>query len=129
MGRDQKIRVPRSKIGTVTHINFSARERESKLSRSPRSTSLITTQKVWRFTERVFSVVAKITTGKVLTYKEVAQRAGNPRAYRAVGNILSKNFNPNIPCHRVIKSSGALGEYNRGRAKKKALLKKEGAIA
>lgn len=77
------------------------------------------------FTQRVFFVVRRIPRGKVLTYKEVAKRAGNSRAYRAVGNILNKNYNPNIPCHRVIRSDGTLGGYNRGTSKKAKILKKE----
>jgi len=80
------------------------------------------------FQEKVYNVVRKIPRGKVLTYKEVALRAGSPKAARAVGSILKKNYNPEIPCHRVIRSDGIVGEYNRGRAKKLALLKKEGAI-
>ena len=80
------------------------------------------------FQEKVYSVVRKIPKGKVLTYKEVAFRAGSPNAARAVGNILKKNFNPEIPCHRVIRSDGIAGEYNRGRNKKLELLKQEGAI-
>ena len=79
------------------------------------------------FRERVFAIVRKIPRGKVLTYKEVAERVGSPRAARAVGNILSTNWNPKIPCHRVIRSDGGLGGYNRGIAKKKLLLKSEGA--
>ncbi|MBI2108768.1 MAG: MGMT family protein [Parcubacteria group bacterium] len=81
-----------------------------------------------RFTRCVFEVVKKIPRGEILTYKEVARRAGAPLAYRAVGRILSKNYDPAIPCHRVIKSNGTLGGYNRGIQKKKALLKKEGAL-
>ena len=61
------------------------------------------------FTEKVYEVVGKIPRGKVLTYKEVARLAGSPRASRAVGNILNKNHNPKIPCHRVIRSDGKLG--------------------
>lgn len=80
------------------------------------------------FGQKVYTVVAAIPKGSVLTYKEVARRAGNPRAYRAVGNILNKNYNPKIPCHRVIRSDGETGDYNRGKEKKKELLKKEGAI-
>lgn len=80
------------------------------------------------FKEKVFSIVKKIPKGEVLTYKEVAKRAGNSRAARAVGNILKKNFNPKIPCHRVIRSDGHIGEYNRGRINKIKLLKKEGVI-
>lgn len=81
--------------------------------------------KISSFTERVFFVVKHIPRGEVLTYKEVAKRAGSLCAYRAVGTILSKNFNPTIPCHRVIKSDGSLGGYNRGIEKKKEMLFQE----
>ncbi|MBI2623487.1 MAG: MGMT family protein [Candidatus Liptonbacteria bacterium] len=77
------------------------------------------------FKERVYAVVAKIPRGKVLTYKEVARRAGSPDASRAVGNILAKNFNPKIPCHRVIRSDGKLGGYNRGGDLKREILERE----
>ncbi len=80
------------------------------------------------FTEKVLTTVRKIPKGKVLTYKQVAEKAGNANASRAVGSILKKNYNPDIPCHRVIRSGGLTGEYNRGREKKIALLRKEGAI-
>ncbi len=78
------------------------------------------------FTEKVYEVVKKIPKGKVLTYKEVAKRAGNVKASKAVGNILNKNHDPKIPCHRVIRSDGELGGYNRGIKKKKLILKSEG---
>lgn len=79
------------------------------------------------FTEKVRAVVQKIPKGKVLTYKEVAKRAGSPNAFRAVGNILNKNYDANIPCHRVVRSDGTTGGYNRGGAATKAdILKKEG---
>jgi O-6-methylguanine DNA methyltransferase len=74
------------------------------------------------FRERVFAVVRKIPKGKTMTYKEVAWAAGSSGAYRAVGNILSTNFDPDIPCHRVIRSDGKLGGYNRGLGKKEAIL-------
>lgn len=80
------------------------------------------------FSQKVYAVVCKIPEGKVLTYKQVAEKAGRPLAYRAVGNILNKNHNKNIPCHRVIKSNGEVGGYNRGSKLKKQILKKEGAI-
>ena len=80
------------------------------------------------FVEKVYRVVAEISKGETLTYKKVARLAGSPRAYRAVGNILTKNYDPKIPCHRVVRSDGTPGGYNRGREKKKALLKKEGAV-
>jgi methylated-DNA-[protein]-cysteine S-methyltransferase len=79
------------------------------------------------FKELVMNVVRIIPKGKVLTYKEVARLVGSPNAYRAVGNILNKNYNQNIPCHRVIRSDGTAGGYNRGIQRKKSLLKSEGA--
>ncbi|KKP85759.1 MAG: Regulatory protein ada [Candidatus Nomurabacteria bacterium GW2011_GWA1_35_8] len=78
------------------------------------------------FTKKVYGVVKKIPKGKVLTYKEVAKKAGNVLAVRAVGNILNKNHNPKIPCHRVIRSDGKIGGYNKGVKKKKEILRKEG---
>ncbi len=78
------------------------------------------------FRDRVLRITAQIPRGKTLTYKEVARRAGRPLAYRAVGNILNKNFNPKIPCHRVIRSDGRIGGYNRGSRKKIQILKREG---
>jgi len=62
-----------------------------------------------------------------LTYKEVAKMTGRPKAYRAVGNILNKNYDSKIPCHRVIRSDGRLGGYNRGAEIKSKLLKSEKA--
>ncbi len=79
------------------------------------------------FTESVWEVVRKIPKGSVLTYKEVAIQAGNPKAARAVANIMAKNYDTDIPCHRVIRSDGGLGGYNRGGEKKKrAILQAEG---
>ncbi|MFA6514770.1 MAG: MGMT family protein [Candidatus Paceibacterota bacterium] len=80
------------------------------------------------FAEKVYKIVSKIPKGKVLTYKEVAVRVGNPLASRAVGNILHNNHNPNIPCHRVIRSDGKLGGYNKGQLNKIKILKKEGYL-
>ncbi len=80
------------------------------------------------FKERVLDIVRKIPKGKIKTYKQVAELAGSPNSSRAVGSILKTNYNPEIPCHRVIRSDGATGEYNRGRENKIKLLRKEGAI-
>ena len=86
------------------------------------------TDKKISFKDKVYQVVAKIKKGQTLTYKEVAKKAGRPLAYRAVGNILNKNHNPKVPCHRVIRSDGQAGGYRDGSQKKTNLLKKEGAI-
>lgn len=80
------------------------------------------------FKERVLAVVKEIPKGLTMSYKAVAQLAGSPRAYRAVGTILKGNNDPAIPCHRVICSDGSLGGYNGGLDKKRKLLIEEGAI-
>lgn len=81
------------------------------------------------FTERVLDVVQKIPRGKTLTYAEVARRAGSPGAARVVGSIMKNNYDPKVPCHRVIRSDGGMGGYNRGGSRRKReLLKKEGAL-
>jgi len=80
------------------------------------------------FKQKVLNIVKKIPKGKTLTYKDVAIEAGSPRAFRAVGNILNKNYNTKIPCHRVIRSDGGIGGYNRGQKNKITILKKEKAI-
>jgi methylated-DNA-[protein]-cysteine S-methyltransferase len=82
-----------------------------------------------KFGEKVLAIVAKIPKGKMMTYSEVAKKAGNAKAVRSVGYWMSKNFDPKIPCHRVVRSDGTIGNYNRGGPKKKLeLLKKEGAL-
>lgn len=79
------------------------------------------------FTKQVYEVVKKIPKGQVLTYKQVAERIGKPKAYRAVGLALRKNYDPHIPCHRVIRSDGTMAGYNRGGTKvKKEILQNEG---
>ena len=81
------------------------------------------------FKEKVLRIVSKIPKGKVLTYKQVAEKAGNKKAARAVGSYMKQNYDSQIPCHRVIRSDGKIGQYNRGGTDAKiALLKKEGAL-
>jgi len=88
-----------------------------------------------KFSQNVINIVKKISKGKTLTYKEVAKKAGNERASRAVGNVLNryfaycqKNKKPIIPCHRVVRSDGKIGGYALGENKKIKMLKKEKAI-
>ncbi len=85
-------------------------------------------QTIKTFSESVYDAVRSIPKGKTLTYKEVALRAGSPNAFRAVGNILNKNYNTAVPCHRVVRSDGKAGGYNRGKEKKIEILKEEGAV-
>lgn len=82
------------------------------------------------FTDKVRAIVAKIPKGETMTYKQVAAKAGNENAARAVGAIMRQNYDKNIPCHRVIGSDGAMRGYNRGGVEaKRTILKKEKAFA
>ncbi len=81
------------------------------------------------FADQVRAIVRAIPRGQVMTYGAVAKRAGRPGAARAVGTIMKNNYDKTVPCHRVIRSDGKIGEYNRGGTRaKRALLRKEGAI-
>jgi O-6-methylguanine DNA methyltransferase len=62
-----------------------------------------------------------------MTYRQVAAAAGRPLAWRAVGNVLNGNHDPAVPCHRVIRSDGRVGGYNRGSRRKLRMLSAEGA--
>ena len=64
------------------------------------------------FKDKVLDIVKTIPKGKVLSYKQVANLADSPNAMRAVGNITMRNTDLSVPCHRVIKSDGSIGEYN-----------------
>jgi methylated-DNA-[protein]-cysteine S-methyltransferase len=81
------------------------------------------------FQKRVLSATAAIPFGGHASYGEVAERAGNPRAFRAAGTALGKNPIPIvIPCHRVWAAGGKLGGYTGGLERKRALLELEGAL-
>ena len=80
------------------------------------------------FVQRVLTVVRRIPVGRVATYGDVAALAGQPRAARAVGNIMRDCRRPDVPCHRVIAAGGRLGGYGGSEALKRALLAAEGVI-
>lgn len=75
--------------------------------------------------EKVYEELSKIKKGKVLTYKELALKVGSPKAIRAVATIVGKNPNPIVvPCHRVIRSDGKVGEYTyKGKRNQKMKIK------
>jgi methylated-DNA-[protein]-cysteine S-methyltransferase len=80
------------------------------------------------FTRRVLRATARIPYGGASTYREMATRAGSERAVRAAGNALGANPIPIIvPCHRVLRTGGALGGYGGGVARKRFLLDLESA--
>ncbi len=81
------------------------------------------------FQVRVWEAAVRIASGTVLTYADLAQRIGAPRSSRAVGNALGSNpVGVLIPCHRVIASTGIIGNYRWGTQKKRALLAWENAL-
>ena len=91
------------------------------------------------FTVKVLKIVSSIPSGMLMTYKQVSTAAGSPRGYRAVGNILNRNYREKewqlplkelepVPCHRVIRSDGFVGSYAKGIRAKEVLLEKEGHV-
>lgn len=79
------------------------------------------------FKTKVLNAVRKIPAGTTLSYTDIAERAGSPRAYRAVATLMKNNYDETVPCHRVIHQNGAIGGYNRGGEKVKLkLLETEG---
>lgn len=83
-------------------------------------------KKINPFRQNVLDIVRRIPRGKVMSYGEVAKRAGKPGAARAVGAIMKTNYDQKIPCHRVVRADGAPGGYNRGEENKRNILRKEG---
>jgi len=81
------------------------------------------------FTLRVLDELAKVPYGHTATYGELAERAGNARASRAVGTVMNRNRIPIVlPCHRIVGSTGELVGYGGGLERKERLLQLEGAI-
>jgi methylated-DNA-[protein]-cysteine S-methyltransferase len=79
------------------------------------------------FSQKVWTLTARIPAGKVCTYGDLARALGNPQAARAVGNALNKNpYAPAVPCHRVVGSDGSLTGFAGGLEKKGQLLRGEG---
>lgn len=75
----------------------------------------------------VYLALLKVPKGSVISYGALAKKAGFPGAARAVGSAMNRNpFAPDVPCHRVIKSDGSIGEFAHGTENKIAMLRKEG---
>ncbi len=84
-----------------------------------------------QFKEKVLKIASQISKGEFLTYKKVAELAGRPRAYRAAANVLARNRDQKISCHRVIRNDNLVGGYLGSEKlswKKAALFLKDGAI-
>ncbi len=81
------------------------------------------------FTERVLNELARVPYGHTATYAELAARAGNPKAARAVGMTMNRNPIPIVlPCHRIVGANGTLVGYAGGLDRKVALLTLEGVL-
>ena len=81
------------------------------------------------FQQRVWSELRKIPAGRTIAYRELARRAGRPRAVRAAGAANGQNpVSIVIPCHRVVGADGSLTGYGGGLARKRWLLEHEGAL-
>ena len=81
------------------------------------------------FSQAAWKAMKSIKAGKVISYSELAKRAGTPAAVRAAGSACAKNAIVLIvPCHRIVKTGGALGNYAYGLEKKEWLLHHEGAL-
>jgi methylated-DNA-[protein]-cysteine S-methyltransferase len=80
------------------------------------------------FRARVMRALARIPSGYVCTYGDLARLAGKPRAARAVGRLMAQGTVPGLPYHRVIGAGGALGGYGSGQAFKAAQLAAEGIV-
>jgi methylated-DNA-[protein]-cysteine S-methyltransferase len=78
------------------------------------------------FRQRVLAAVRRIPAGQVATYGDIAEAAGQPRAARAVGNIMKGCSVHGVPCHRVVAAGGLLGGYGGNEGMKRALLRAEG---
>jgi methylated-DNA-[protein]-cysteine S-methyltransferase len=81
------------------------------------------------FSQAAWKVMKKVKAGNVISYGELAERAGSPNAVRAAGSACAKNaIVLVVPCHRIVKTGGALGNYAYGLDKKEWLLRHEGAL-
>ena len=81
------------------------------------------------FSQAAWKAMRRIKAGKTMSYAELADRAGSPAAVRAAGSACAKNaIVLVVPCHRIVKTGGALGNYAYGLNKKEWLLRFEAAL-
>lgn len=79
------------------------------------------------FSQAAWKSMRRVRPGKVISYAELAQNSGSPKAVRAAGSACAKNaIVLVVPCHRIVKTGGALGNYAYGVNKKEWLLRHEG---
>ena len=82
-----------------------------------------------KFSQSAWRVMRKVSPGKTISYADLAKRAGSDDAVRAAGSACARNLIALVvPCHRIVKTGGALGNYAYGLRYKEWLLKHEGAL-
>jgi len=82
-----------------------------------------------KFSQLAWKGMRRVTPGKVISYADLARKAGSPDAVRAAGSACARNLIAVVvPCHRIVKTGGALGNYAYGLKYKEWLLRHEGAI-
>jgi len=82
-----------------------------------------------RFSQSAWKAMRKISPGKTISYADLANKSGSPDAIRAAGSACARNLIALVvPCHRIVKSGGALGNYAYGLGVKEWLLRHEGAL-
>ena len=78
------------------------------------------------FHERCYAALRKVPKGKITTYADLARHLGS-KGFRAVGNAMNRNpYAPQVPCHRVVRSTGEIGGFARGTKAKIKMLRNEG---
>lgn len=91
--------------------------------------SIVVRQPGPSFSQAAWKAMRKVKAGKTLSYADLAQRAGSPAAVRAAGSACAKNaIVIVVPCHRIVKTGGALGNYAYGLDVKEWLLRHESAM-
>jgi O-6-methylguanine DNA methyltransferase len=123
----------KKKIGKATIKNAFQKKVEKQLEQyfASKSDTFTISVEIWGtpFQMAVWEQIAKIPYGKTKTYSEIAKAIKKPKAVRAVGTACGANPVPLlVPCHRVLPTSGGLGNYAGGKDKKEFLLKLEKAV-
>ncbi len=122
---------PRSRRASWRRRRASTRRAASSTATSRASLQKFDLPLDWQLTRgfrrKVLRATARIPYGKTRSYTEMATKAGSPRAVRATGTALGSNPLPIVvPCHRVLRTGGALGGYGGGLEVKQALLRARG---
>jgi O-6-methylguanine DNA methyltransferase len=116
--------------GSHPHLDLARAQLDEYFSGARRTFDLPLVAPGSPFQERTWSELRRLPAGSTVSYEQLADRAGRPRAQRAVGTANGANrIAVVIPCHRVVRKSGEAGNYGGGRWRKEWLLAHEAALA